>query len=269
MSITVAVAQFTTGTDKESNRKLVTEAVHSAAESGAELVITPESSMYADPEQRSEPREYAEPLDGEFTGCLTELAADAGIAVLAGFTELLPGRSRASNTLVAIGSGGERLGVYRKLHLYDAFGYRESERIEPAEHAEPLVFGLGGLRVGAMTCYDLRFPEMARSLTDAGANAIAVPAAWVAGPAKEEHWSVLARARAIENTSYVLASGQTGPFCTGQSMIVDPMGSVLAGAGEQPGIALARLHAERVERVRATNPSLANRRFAVIPAPHT
>lgn len=264
MNLPVAVAQFAANTDKEANRKLVTEAIEAAADAGAKLVVTPESGMYSDPTNSKAPSEYSEPLDGQFATLVAETARTAGITVVAGMVETVPGEERAWNTLLAVGPDGERIGVYRKLHLYDAFGYTESDHIKPGEHTDPLCFTIDGITFGAMTCYDVRFPEMARTLADAGAHAIVLPAAWAAGPAKEEHWSVLARARAIENTCYLLASGQTGPSCTGQSAVIDPMGTVLAGAGEQPGIAVAELRAERVEQVRATNPSLANRRFRVL-----
>jgi predicted amidohydrolase len=264
VSVAVAVAQFTAGTDKEVNLGLATGAVASAAAAGAELVVLPESCMYADPSLT--PGDFAEKLDGPFVTGLAAAARAAGVTVVAGMTEYLAGAERPSNTVVALGPDGSLSGVYRKIHLYDAFGFRESDLVVAADILpEPLVLDLGGLRFGIMTCYDLRFPEMARYLVDAGATAILLPAAWLAGPAKEEHWRVLVRARAIENTCYLVAAGQTGPFCSAQSMVVDPMGTVLACAGDAPGQALAQLSAERVADVRAANPSLVNRRFRIVP----
>jgi predicted amidohydrolase len=260
------VAQFSAGLDKETNRKLVTDAIEAAAETGAELVVTPEYSMYWDAKNVGTDSSFPESLDGPFVTVVRETARAAGIAVVAGMTETVTDDPRPSNTLVAVGADGALLGTYRKVHLYDAFGFRESDTIKPAEITTPLTFSLGGLTFGAMTCYDLRFPETARTLVDAGANVIILPAAWVAGPAKEDQWTTLVRARAIENTAYVLAAGQTGPYCAGQSLIADPMGIVLAGAGEAPGIAVGRLSADRIDAVRAKNPSLANRRFRVLPA---
>jgi predicted amidohydrolase len=260
------VAQFSAGLDKEANRKLVTEAIEAAAEAGAELVVAPEYSMYWDAKNVGTDTDFPEPLDGPFVTAVRETARAAGIAVVAGLTETLADDPRPSNTLVAVGADGALLGTYRKIHLYDAFGFRESDTIKPAEITPPLTFPLGGLTFGAMTCYDLRFPELARTLVDAGANAIVLPAAWVVGPAKEDQWTTLVRARAIENTVYVLAAGQTGPYCAGQSLIADPMGTVLAAAGEAPGIAVGRLSTDRIDAVRAKNPSLANRRFRVLPA---
>ncbi|HEX3785355.1 MAG TPA: carbon-nitrogen hydrolase family protein [Pseudonocardiaceae bacterium] len=259
------MAQFSAGLDKEANRKLVTEAVDAAAAAGARLVVAPEYSMYWDAKNVGTDDSFPEPLDGPFVTTLRETARAAGIAVVAGMTETATDDHRPFNTLVAIGADGDLLGTYRKVHLYDAFGFRESDTIRPAEITTPLTFAIGDLTFGAMTCYDLRFPEMARTLVDAGTTAIILPAAWVAGPAKEDQWTTLVRARAIENTAYLLAAGQTGPYCAGQSLIADPMGTVLAGAGESPGIAVATLSADRIEAVRAKNPSLANRRFRVVP----
>ncbi|HWD07405.1 MAG TPA: carbon-nitrogen hydrolase family protein [Amycolatopsis sp.] len=265
MDFSAAVAQFASGTDKQLNLKLATDAVNAAARAGARLVVLPENSMYAASDPAEDLAVHAEDLDGPFVTALSATARAAGITVVAGLTEQSPGSAHPSNTLVAIGADGAIRTVYRKVHLYDAFGYRESDHITPADITEPAVFDVDDVPFGMLTCYDLRFPEAARYLVDAGAVALALPAAWLAGPAKEDHWRVLARARAIENTVYVLAAGQTGPVCCGHSIIVDPMGTVVAGAGEAPGMAVATVSSTRVEEVRVTNPSLGNRRFRVEP----
>jgi predicted amidohydrolase len=163
------------------------------------------------------------------------------------------------------------VGAYRKLHLFDALGWRESAKIRPGEldPADPasalLTFDVGDLTVGVLTCYDLRFPEMSRALVDAGATLLALPAAWVAGPLKEAHWLTLVTARAIENTCYVAAAGQAPRDYAGQSVIVDPMGVPLARLGETDGaVAVAEVTAERVAEVRRVLPVLANRRYGVV-----
>jgi predicted amidohydrolase len=112
-----------------------------------------------------------------------------------------------------------------------------------------------------MTCYDLRFPELSRALVDAGADVLVVPAAWVAGPRKVDHWRTLVRARAIENTVYVVAAAQPGPRYSGHSMVVDPLGDVLAEAEEGPARLHATLTRSALDAARSTNPSLANRRL--------
>ena len=150
--------------------------------------------------------------------------------------------------------------AYRKVHLYDSFGFRESDRLT-AGAIEPCLFDLDGFRVGLMTCYDLRFPELSRLLVAEGAEVVVVPAAWVAGERKVDHWRTLVRARAIENTAYVVAAGQPGPRYTGHSMVVDPWGDVLVEAGTEPGSLRAELVRDVLEEARRTNPSLANRRL--------
>lgn len=156
--------------------------------------------------------------------------------------------------------------MYRKVHLYDAFGHRESDRLEAGHaDAEPLVLDVAGLRFGVMTCYDLRFPESARRLVDAGADVLVVPAAWAAGPMKADHWRTLARARAIENTAVVLAVGQAGRGVTGRSVLVGPDGVVGLECGETPEVRTIDLDQQSLAHVRETNPSLANRRYDVVP----
>jgi predicted amidohydrolase len=259
----MAIAQLAATTDKTANLQVASELVARAADDGAALVVLPEYTMTWEPRaEASHIREVAEPLDGPFVAAMAELARTHGVAVLVGMTEATG--DRPANTVVALGPDGALAGAYRKVHLYDAFGDRESDRLAAAS-PEPLVLPVGGLRVGVMTCYDLRFPEMARFLVDAGADVIAVPSTWMAGPGKATHWNVLTRARAIENTSYVLASGQCGQHRTGRSLAVDPSGDVLAELGEQPGVAVVEVSAEKVAAVRERNPSLANRRFDVVP----
>ena len=166
---------------------------------------------------------------------------------------------RPYNTLVVADRDGLRA-TYRKIHLYDSFGFRESDRLTAGE-VDPVVVEVGGVTVGLMTCYDLRFPELARALVDRGAELVVLPAAWVAGPGKVLHWRTLLAARAIENTVYVAAAGQPGPRYTGHSMVVAPDGDVLAEAGEEPGSVQATVSTDRVAEVRRVNPSLANRRL--------
>ncbi|MFB6960410.1 carbon-nitrogen hydrolase family protein [Streptomyces sp. NPDC056309] len=258
------VGQFNATTDKAANLEAVAVLIGQAAAQGSQLVVLPENAMYCNPDPEADIVQHTERIDGPFATAIGTLARRHGITVVAGMTETPAAQGeRPSNTVLAVDQRGDPLGVYRKVHLYDAFGYRESDHVQ-AHTPSPLLFTLEGVTFGVMTCYDLRFPEMARFLIDAGATALVVPAAWVVGPAKEDHWTTLVRARAIENTAYVLASGQTGPNCTGQSLIVDPMGHVAASAGEAPGVASAVVDAARVEAVRAKNPSLANRRFRVV-----
>lgn len=258
----VTVGQFNASTDKRANLAAAARLIERAAGQRSELVVLPEYTMHYDPDKSADLARDAEPVDGPFASEIASLARTHELAVVVGMTEASVDGGKPSNTVIAVDASGSPFGAYRKVHLYDAFGLRESDRIA-AHPPVALTFTLGDITFGVMTCYDLRFAEMARYLVDAGAQALVVPAAWVAGPAKEDHWMTLARARAIENTTYVLAAGQTGPTCTGQSAIIDPMGHPLASAGEMPGVASAIIDAERLRVVRETNPSLGNRKFAV------
>lgn len=174
--------------------------------------------------------------------------------------------ARASNAVVHVGPDGTLGRDYRKVHLFDAFGQRESERFAPGDPgAEPLVIDVDGLRVGVLTCYDLRFPESARRLVDAGAEVIVVPAAWAAGPGKAEQWTVLARARALENLAWVVAVGMAGRGVCGTSLVVDPSGKVAHRLGLGPATAVVDIDRGRVADARARIPALDHRRYDVVP----
>lgn len=262
--IEVAAVQFGAGPDVQANLKVMGELVHAAARRSARLVVAPEFAMFGALDHPDDVAEVAESLSGGYVSGVASLAREAGVTLVAGMLERDPGGDpRPFNTVVALGPDGRLLGSYRKLHLYDAFGFHESELFQAGSHGELLTFPTGELTCGVMTCYDLRFPEIARALVDEGADLLVVPAAWVAGPAKEDHWLTLLRARAIENTCYVVAAGQTGRRCVAQSVVVDPMGTVIAGAGEAPGVALATAGLERITSVRQLVPSLEHRRFRV------
>ena len=262
----VAVGQFAAGTDSGENTTAAGRLVAAAAQAGAGMVVLPESSLYATSQDAQVVASIAEPLDGPFITAVAGLARHHGIAVVVGTYEKNPG-GLPYNTLVALDGRGAVVGCYRKVHLYDAFGYRESRGIAAGSAGQPLVFSLDGFHFGAFTCYDLRFPESARAAVDAGADVLLVPAMWIRGPGKEDHWNTLLKARAIENTCYVLAANQTGALATGYSMVVDPAGVVVANAGEESGLIVADLSRERLSRVRRQVPVLGNRRFAVVPRP--
>lgn len=169
-------------------------------------------------------------------------------------------RGRVCNALVVIRQG-EIIARYDKLHLYDAFTVQESLHVTAGDSIPPLV-DVGGMKVGLMTCYDIRFPELARRLALDGADLLVLPSAWVRGPLKEMHWQVLVTARALENTCYVVAVGECGPRNIGNSMVVDPLGVVIANAAEGPALLLAEIEVERIAEARRALPVLANRRFA-------
>jgi len=222
---------------------------------GADLVVLPEAFARDFGEPGSDLSAYAETVDGLFASEVERVAKLRGTTVVAGMFEQTA--DTPYNTVVV--RGGAHLD-YRKIHLYDSFGYRESD-VLAAGPMTPATFRLDGTTVGLMTCYDLRFPELARRLVDDGAEVIVVPAAWVAGPRKVDHWTTLLRARAIENTVFVVGVGQPAPRYTGHSLVVGPLGDVLAEGGDDAEILTAEIDPAAVAEARRTNPSLANRRM--------
>lgn len=251
--------------DKTVNRDKAVAMVARAAAGRPDLVVLPEAMMADFALEGGTVAAQAESLDGEFVGALREAAKEHGTAVVGGMFETSGDPSRPFNTLLAIDAGGNLLGSYRKIHLYDAYGYRESDQLAAGE-IRPLVVEIGGFRFGLMTCYDLRFPELSRALVDGRADVLVVPAAWVRGPLKEQQWSTLLAARAIENTCYVVAAAQNGRKYSGLSQVLDPQGVPVAAAGEDDAVIFAELDRERLEAIRRRNPSLQNRRFTVRPA---
>jgi predicted amidohydrolase len=253
----VAVVQLSSGTDSAANREQVARTL-SGIEPDIDLVVLPEATMHDFGTSDHDLAAVAEPLDGPFVGLLAEQARRLGATVVAGMFEQTDGLPY--NTLVAVRPDGDVAATYRKIHLYDSFGYRESDRLM-AGPIEPAVFDVAELRLGLMTCYDLRFPELGRALVDAGALGFVVPAAWVAGPNKLDHWRTLVTARAIENTVVVIAAAQSGDRYVGHSLIVNATGSMVEAAGEGDAVLRADLSAPAISEVRDDNPSLRNRRM--------
>lgn len=263
-TLAIGVAQFAPTADTSANLDAIAELVATASSRGARVVVFPEySSYFVDPFDASL-AENAQPLDGPFVRALGDLARRHDVVVVAGLLESGDDAHRIRNTVVAVGADGLRA-HYRKLHLYDAFGQRESDWVQPGDLAPPQTFELAGLRFGLMTCYDLRFPEVGRLLVDAGADVFLVPAEWVRGPLKEHHWRTLLHARAIENTVYVAAADHPPPLGVGNSLVVDPQGVEVAAVGTATDVAVAHLDIGALERVRRVNPSLRLRRLGVVP----
>ena len=256
-TLSIALVQAASGLEPADNRA----ALDRLTPQGHDLVVFPEAFARDFGDAGSDVSSYAEALDGPFATEIARVADDRGTTVVAGMFERSDDPDRPYNTLVARGAAAAS---YRKVHLYDSFGYRESDRLT-AGPIEPVVVEVGGWQVGLMTCYDLRFPELTRRLVDAGAELVVVPAAWVAGPLKVHHWRTLVTARAIENTVYVAAVGQPAPRYTGHSMVVDPLGEIVAetGSGDagEPVIVTAEVDRTKLADARRTNPSLANRRL--------
>jgi predicted amidohydrolase len=266
----VALCQLPVSPDPAINLGRVREAVKDAASQGADLAVFPEATQAR---FGSDLRAVAEPLDGAFGRGLAEAARDSGVTLVAGVFEPAPD-GRVYNTAVAYDGTGNRVAAYRKIHLFDSLGERESAVVAPG--SEPVVTELAGVRTGLMTCYDIRFPELARALVARGAELIVVPAAWAAGLFKEEHWVTLVRARAIENTVWVAAAGQVpdpssppvrAPTGVGRSMLVDPMGAVHTDLGPSAAVRVADLDSAMTAEVRALLPCLEHRRDDIFGPP--
>ncbi|BBY06968.1 carbon-nitrogen hydrolase family protein [Mycobacterium noviomagense] len=259
----IALAQILSGTDPAANLQLVREYSSRAADAGATLVVFPEATMCRFGVPLGP---IAEPVDGPWADGVRRIAADAGITVIAGmFTPA--GDGRVTNTLIAAGPATDA--VYHKIHLYDAFGFTESRTVAPGR--EPVVITVDGVGVGLTTCYDMRFPQLYIELASRGAQLITVSASWGSGPGKLEQWTLLARARALDSTSYVAAAGQAdsgstdskAPLGVGGSLVASPFGEVVAAAGPQPQLVLADVDLDTVAAARDTIAVLRNR--AAIP----
>jgi predicted amidohydrolase len=259
----IALGQIPVSASPSVNLERVRAALAEAAAQRASLMVFPEATQVR---FGSDLRAAAEPLDGPFCSALGSMAKETGVALVAGVFEPAPD-GRVYNTAVAFAADGSLAASYRKLHLFDAFAQRESDLVAPGSAV--VSASLGGVRVGLQTCYDIRFPELTRALAIGGAPLVTVSAAWQAGLFKEEHWVTLLRARAIENTVWIAAAGQVpdpgekparAPAGIGRSMLIDPLGVVRCDLGPSPAVVVTDADLSLVDTVRATLPSLANRR---------
>ena len=255
----VALGQFAVSKTWEENAQTSLDLMARAQAGGADLLVLPEGILARDITDPEIVKRSAQPLDGPFVSQLLEASRGSQMTtMMCVHSPAVEGR--IWNTLIAI-RDGQLIAQYRKLHLYDAFSVKESQNVMPGSDVPPLI-EVAGMKVGLMTCYDLRFPELARRLVIDGAEVLVLPAAWVKGPLKEMHWNVLVTARALENTAYVVATGECGARNIGRSMVVDPLGVAIASAGEAPTLLFAELDPARLAHARAELPVLQNRRFA-------
>ncbi len=247
--------------DKRENLKKSIDFIAEAASKGADLICFPEFQMAFSPSSQSAAQlaDVAETIRGNFVSELASAAMKNKIGIIAAIYESRGKSKRVYDTAVMISSDGKVSSVYRKLHLYNALGFKESAKLVPGKRiVMPAKTNAGS--VGMMICYDLRFPELSRILTVNGALVLVVPSAWVAGEMKEEHWQTMIKARAIENGSYVVAPDQQGNIYCGRSMAVDPFGVVLVDMGQREGVEVVDIDKSRVRNVRKSLPLLKNRR---------
>jgi len=262
--IKIAVAQIQSSTDKRTNLKTALALIEEAQSKRAEWIALPEFLMAYSPASQSaaELCQLAEPVNGPFITTLAEAAKAARLAVLAPIYETCSSKDRIYDSAIWLDAAGNIAGVYRKLHLYDAFGFKESDKFQPGEDLAPLI-DCGSAKAGTLICYDLRFPEMARMLALQGANVLIAPSGWVQGDLKVEHWQTMIKARALENGCFVVAPNQVGNIYTGHSMVVDPLGRTLLDLEQSEGLSVVELDLDLVSQVREKLPLLKNRRGEV------
>ncbi|KGA25255.1 hydrolase [Pectobacterium brasiliense] len=254
----VALGQFAVDREWQKNAATITEFMSAAQQNGADLLVLPEGVLARDITNPNMVLTAAQPLDGPFISHLLEASKGSNLTTML-CVHIPNGEGKVWNTLLAL-RNGEIVAQYRKLHLYDAFSVQESENVLAGEDVPPLLT-IAGLNVGLMTCYDIRFPELARRLVLDGADVLVLPSAWIKGPLKEAHWELLVRTRALENTTYLVAVGECGVKNIGNSMVVDPLGVVVVQAPETPALIYADIDPERLAYARQILPVLANRRF--------
>ena len=264
----IAMVQMRSSEDKYENLKLSTDLVKESAKKKASLICFPEFQMAFSPSRQSSDdlAKLAEPIKkGNFISVLSRSAKQEKIDIVATIYEksdIHNNKNRVYDTTVIINRKGRISLVYRKLHLYDALGYRESDNLLSGRTIEkPAKTSIGN--IGIMMCYDVRFPEMSRILTVNGADILVAPSAWVHGIMKEEHWQIMLKARAIENGSYVIAPNQVGNIYSGRTMVVDPFGIVLLDMGNREGMEIVEIDKSRVKSIRKILPLLKNRRIDV------
>jgi predicted amidohydrolase len=262
-----AIVQMKSSEEKEHNLAYSVKLINEAAKRKARLICFPEFQMaYSPAEQKTESlHRIAEKISGNFVSTLSNSARQNKINVIATMYEIINTNEKSQkvfDTGIIINELGKVQSIYRKVHLYDALGFKESKKLLAGSIIEkPSKTSVGNL--GLLICYDMRFPEISRILTVNGANILVSPSAWVAGFMKKVHWEVMVRARAIENGVYVLAPNQVGNIYCGHSMAIDPFGATVLDMKNRQGIEYVDIDTAKIDTTRRTLPLLMNRRTDV------
>tara|TARA_B100000470_G_scaffold188469_1_gene154541 strand:- start:91 stop:888 length:798 start_codon:yes stop_codon:yes gene_type:complete len=260
----VAVTQFKASIDKENNLKKIISYITKAASKNASLCTFPEFMMFYTNSKQT-PKQLAdlsETINGKFITEIAKAAKENHIQVIGSFYEKSRKKNRVYDTAFVINEYGKVISTYRKVHLYDALGFRESDKmVSGSKITKPVSTSIG--KIGMMICYDLRFPEMARSLAIAGSEILVAPSAWVKGNMKEDHWITINKTRAIENGCYVVAPDHVGNIYCGRSLVIDPYGKILLDMKKKQGIGYVTIDLDKVKQTRKTLPLLKNRKPTV------
>ena len=257
----VAIAQFKASTDKELNLKKIINYISKAAKKKATLIAFPEFMMFYTNSSQTPKQlaDLAETINGNFVTSIAKAAKENKIQVVGSFYEKSKKKNRVFDTAFVIDKSGKVISTYRKIHLYDALGFRESDKMTSGSSiSKPVMTSIG--KIGMMICYDLRFPEMSRTLAASGSEILVAPSAWVKGDMKEEHWITINKTRAIENGCYVIAPDQVGNIYCGRSVVVDPYGKILLDMKKKEGLGYVNIELKKVKQIREVLPLLKNRR---------
>jgi len=251
MGLTAAVHQLSFKGSKKENLQTILSHIE---DSFQYLNVFPEYCMGVPSEglTRTYVFENAEPIEGEFVSKIVSRTLEKECAAV--FTTYLKEKGEVYNAAV-LAERGRVKAVYRKMHLFDAFGYRESEIFSPGE--EVTVVEFQGFVLGLAICFDLRFPEIFRLMAYKGVNLFIVPSGWYRGKYKVEQWRALTASRAHENVSFLVAVDQTAPFFIGHSIIVSPFGYVIKELDEAEACFNITLDYDEVSLARETIPSIA------------
>ncbi len=262
-----AILQMTSGIDPATNARELVEAMETAAGQGATMLFTPEMSGLVDRDRARAAASIVDESEDRVLHAVRDRAAKLGLWVHLGSIAVKRADGRFANRGFVIDGDGEIHARYDKLHLFDidlpsGESWRESAAYAPGETAHVVVTPIGPL--GLSICYDLRFPDLYRALSDAGAEILVVPAAFTR-PTGRAHWETLLRARAIENAAFVIAAAQTGVHedgraTHGHSLAIDPWGIVLRDMGAGAGLSLVEIDLKQVAEVRGRIPVIAHRR---------
>jgi predicted amidohydrolase len=276
--VEVAIVQMKSSVNKEENLTFSLEQIKEAREKKAQIICFPEFQMAFSPNSQPARELYAisELVDGDFVNALSKSAKENNVYVIGtmyerstmGSNKIIRSFNNEDNvdsqycvydTAILINNKGILVSCYRKLHLYNALGFRESKKLLAGNKLfSPVDSPLG--KLGVLVCYDLRFPELSRLLAIEGSNALVSPSGWVQGAMKEDHWLTMCKARSIENGVYLIAPNQVGNIYCGRSLIVDPFGVVILDMGTREGMEIIDLDVGRIDLVRNDLPLLKNRR---------
>ncbi|VFJ14174.1 carbon-nitrogen hydrolase family protein [Candidatus Nitrosocosmicus franklandus] len=274
--VKVSIVQMKSSLDKEENLLYSLEQIEESAKNSAKMICFPEFQMLFSPSSQSSEELYflSEPIDGNFVSTLKKSARENNIFVVGSIYERANSKPsnrkqsqgnfhrnsyRVYDTVVLINNKGQLVSQYRKLHLYDALGFKESNKLlAGCKLFAPVSSPIG--KIGTLVCYDLRFPELSRILALKGSGSLVAPSGWVQGTMKEDHWMIMCKARAIENGVYLIAPNQIGNIFCGRSLVVDPFGIVVKDMGNKEGFEIVDLDLDRIDATRKMLPLLKDRR---------